>query len=283
MRILIAGGTGVLGRRVVPLLLAAGHDVTVLARNPQRAAAVLPPLATVVAADALDPGAVAAAVRGATPDLVMHQLTDLSGGSAAANARLRVDGTRNLVDAALAAGVERFVAQSIAWCYEPGAGPADEAVPLDAVSTNPARRVTVDAVVSLETETARLPRGVVLRNGLLYGPGTWYSPGGSFGEAARAGKLTADADVASFVHVDDAAAASVLAIDWPAGVVNVVDDEPAPGPAWAPVFCAAVGAPPPPAGSSERQPWARGAVNRWARELGWVPGYSSWRTGFSAG
>lgn len=197
MRIFVAGGTGVLGRRIVPRLLAAGHDVTVMARNPKHAAAILPPLVTVVAADALDPGSVAAAVRGAAPDLILHQLTDLAGGSGAANARLRVEGTRNLVDAALAAGVERFVAQSIAWCDEPGAGLADEAVPLDTVSTDPARRATVDAVLSLETETARLPRWVVLRNGLLYGPDTWYSPGGSFGEAARAGKLAADADVTS--------------------------------------------------------------------------------------
>jgi nucleoside-diphosphate-sugar epimerase len=120
---------------------------------------------TVVAADALDAGAVAAAVRGAAPDLVMHQLTDLSGGSGAANARLRVEGTRNLVDAALAADVERMVVQSIAWCYEPGSDPADETVPLDAMSIDPARRAAVDAVVSLETQTARVPHGLVMRNG----------------------------------------------------------------------------------------------------------------------
>jgi nucleoside-diphosphate-sugar epimerase len=159
MRILVAGGTGVLGRRIVPQLLAAGHQVTVMARSPRHAAAVLPRPVTVVAADALDPGAVAAAVRGAAPDLVMHQLTDLSGESGAANARLRVDGTRNLVDAALAVGVERLVVQSISWCYEPGGGPAEETVPLDAVSTDPARRATVDAVIGLETEAARVRTG----------------------------------------------------------------------------------------------------------------------------
>jgi nucleoside-diphosphate-sugar epimerase len=280
VRIFVAGGTGVLGRRIVPRLLGGGHEVTVMARSPQRAAAVLPPGLTVVTADALDRAAVAAVVAGTAPDLVMHQLTDLAAGTGAANARLRTEGTRNLVDAALAAGTQRFVTESIAWCYEPGPDPASESIPLDAVSTDPARRSAVDAVISMETGTARLPHWVVLRNGLLYGPGTWYAPEGAYGTAARSGQLTADADVTSFVHVDDAAAAAVMAVGWPSGAVNVVDDEPAPGTAWTPEFCTAVGAPPPRPDPAPRQPWARGAVNYRARTLGWMPGHRSWRTGF---
>jgi nucleoside-diphosphate-sugar epimerase len=282
VRVLVAGGTGVLGRRIVPLLMAGGHQVTVMARDKDRAATALPPGAAVVTADALNRDAVARAVAEASPELVMHQLTDLAGGTSAANARLRVKGTRHLIEAALAAGTRRFVTQSIAWCYEPGADPADETVPLDAVSTDPGRRSTVDAVVSMETDTARLPEWVVLRNGLLYGPDTWYSRDGALGAAARSGKLTADADVTSFVHVDDAAVAAAAAVGWPTGAVNVTDDEPAPGTDWAPVFCAAVSAAPPSPGSGQRQPWARGAVNRRARALGWEPRYPSWRTGFRA-
>src|ERR1700733_10501295 len=120
MRILIAGGTGVLGRRIVPLLLGAGHGVNVLARTPVRAAPLAARGARVLQVDALDRAAVIAAVAQDAPDVIMHQLTDLAAGSSAANARLRIDATRNLADGALAAGVERIIVQSIAWCYAPG-------------------------------------------------------------------------------------------------------------------------------------------------------------------
>ena len=107
----------------------------------------------------------------------MHQLTDLSDGSLAANAALRIHGTRNLVDAALAAGAHRIVAQSIAWAYEPGADPAGEHVGLD-VGAAPPRHTTISGIVALEAAARELPEWVVLRYGLLYGPGTSYAPDG---------------------------------------------------------------------------------------------------------
>jgi nucleoside-diphosphate-sugar epimerase len=137
-------------------------------------------------------------------------------------------------------------------------------------------------VISMEDSARRLGDAVLLRNGILYGPGTWYSPGGQVAAAARAGTLPADGDVTSFVHVDDAARAAVAALGWPAGTVNVVDDEPAAGSAWVPVFCAAVGAPVPSANPGRPHPWARGAVNGRARDLGWTPTFTSWRDGFAA-
>ncbi|EXG81951.1 NAD-dependent epimerase/dehydratase family protein [Cryptosporangium arvum] len=283
MRIFLAGGTGVLGRRIVPALLEGGHDVTVLARTPGAVVG-----AHAVRGDVLDAEATRLAVAEAAPDLVMHQLTDLAGGSGAANAALRVAGTRNLVDATRAAGVGRLIVQSIAWCYEPGATPASEDTPLDTgpapdgipAGTGPARRITVDAVAAMEATAREVTHAVVLRNGLFYGPGTWYWPDGSQAARARAGDLPATADVTSFVHVDDAAAAAVAALDWPPGAVNVVDDEPADGYRWTPVFCAAVGAPPPPRADAPRQGWARGATNAKARALGWSPRRTSWRDGF---
>jgi nucleoside-diphosphate-sugar epimerase len=130
-----------------------------------------------------------------------------------------------------------------------------------------------------------LSEWVVLRYGLLYGPGTWYAADGMMADRARAGELTADADVSSFVHVDDAAAAAVAALSWPTGAVNVCDDDPAAGYEWVPVFCASVGAPPPASDTAvavERHGWARGASNRHARrDLGWNPSRRSWRDGFS--
>lgn len=282
MRILIAGGTGVLGRRIVTRLLAAGQDVVVMTRSAERAGPLRSAGAEVVEGDALDAAATARAVSDAGPDLVMHQLTDLSAADPAANARLRVIGSRNLVEAALAAGVDRMVAQSIAWCYEPGDHPAEESVALDAAASSEPRRTTVQAVATLETEAARVPHHVILRNGMLYGPDTWYSPSGATAAAATAQTLPATGDVISFVHVDDAAAAACQAVDWASGTFNIVDDEPAAGHDWVPVFCRAVGAPPPLPGDDARQPWARGATNAAALGLGWDPRWRSWREGFEA-
>ncbi|MFC6882495.1 NAD-dependent epimerase/dehydratase family protein [Actinomadura yumaensis] len=273
MHVFLAGATGVLGRRIVPRLLADGHRVTALVRDDAGAAAVEAAGATPARADAFDAGALARAVAGAAPDAVMHQLTDLARGDSSANAHMRRTGTRNLVDAAKAAGVRRVVAQSIAWVYEPGPGPADEATPLD-LGAAPPRRTTVEGVAALETAVRELPEWVVLRYGLLYGPDTWYTPGGLMAAKAKAGELVAGGDVSSFVHVDDAADAAVRALGWPSGPVNVCDDEPLAAREWLPAFCRAVGAPPPPASDAPRDGAARGASNRYARErLGWTPAH----------
>ncbi|MCK2221248.1 NAD(P)-dependent oxidoreductase [Actinomadura sp. ATCC 31491] len=281
LRVFLAGGAGVLGRRVIPLLTAAGHTVVATTRSPRRTGLLRDLEAEPVRVDAHDAGALAAAVRAAAPDVVLHQLTDLAGGDLAANARLREQGTRNLVAAALAAGVRRIVAQSICWTYVPGDGPAAESVPLDLGATEP-RRTTVAGVAALEAAARELPEWVVLRYGMLYGPGTWFAPDGLRAAQAREGALRAGADVTSFVHVDDAATAAVTALGWPSGAVNVCDDEPAPAREWLPAFCRAVGAPPPPASDAPRDPAARGADNRHARrELGWRPAYPSWREGFA--
>jgi nucleoside-diphosphate-sugar epimerase len=283
MHVFLAGATGVLGRRIVPLLIAGGHRVTALTRTTDGGTALLAAGAVPALADVYDTEALTRAVRVAAPDVVMHQLTALGDGDLEANARIRVTGTRNLVDAALQAGVRRIVAQSIAWAYEPGDEPADETTPLDLSAPAPRRR-TVDGVSALETAVAELPEWVVLRYGLLYGPGTWYAPDERMADLARAGELKPDADVASFVHADDAAEAAVRALTWPTGAVNICDDEPAPAVDWVPRFCAAVGAPPPmPVGpTTVRHGWARGAANTYAREqLGWSPARVSWREGFA--
>jgi nucleoside-diphosphate-sugar epimerase len=266
MRILLAGSTGVIGRHLEPLLTDSGHEVIGLARS-----------GAPVAADVLDAGAVTAAVRDTRPDVIMHQLTSLSGGDLAANARLRRVGTRNLVDAARAFGVRRVIAQSIAWAYEPGAEPATEETPLDLDAPEP-RHTSVSGVAALESAVRELPSWVILRYGTLYGPGTWWSRDGLMAKRAPA----AGPDVSSLLHVADAAAAAVAALGWPSGEVNICDDDPAPASAWVPAFCAAAGARAPGPASGDRQGWARGANNRYAREkLGWAPRYPSWRDGFT--
>lgn len=283
MRIFLAGGTGVIGRRVVPGLIGAGHELVVLARDRQRAAAAAALGAEVVQGDALNAADMLGLVAAAEPELIMHQLTDLSERSSQANAQLRIDGTGNLVQAALAAGVGAIVLQSIAWVYAPGSGPAAEDVALDLDAEDPARRLTVGAVAQMEASAAALERCVILRNGLFYGPGTWYAPGAAMADAAHAGTLRLGPDVTSFVHVDDAAAAAVQAVNWPAGIYNVVDDEPAAADDWVPAFCAAAGAPAPSQAETEAHGWARGARNARGRERGWAPAYPSWRVGFATG
>jgi nucleoside-diphosphate-sugar epimerase len=268
MRILLAGSTGVLGRRLEPLLTATGHEVIGLARNGP------------VAVDVLDREAVAAAVRDARPDVIMHQLTSLSSRDFAANSRLRRIGTRNLVDAAQASGVRRIIAQSIAWAYEPGPEPATERTPLDLDAPEP-RHTTVGGIATLDSAVREAPEWVVLRYGTLYGPTTWLTRGGLMAQLAGAGKVPADADVSSLLHIDDAVAAAVAALDWPSGAVNICDDEPAPASEWVPAFCVAAGVPAPSPTEGERHGWARGASNRYARRhLGWSPLHPSWRAGF---
>lgn len=195
MRILVAGATGAIGRVLVPMLTEAGHSVVGISRT--------------LGVDIFDRPAVLRAVAESAPDVVMHQLTALSERSLSDNARIRVEGTRNLVDAALAVGVRRMVAQSIAFAYAPGDSVADESTPLDPTTEEP-RATTVSGVRALESAVAELPEYVILRYGLFYGPGTWHeAPGGA----------------GSFVHVRDAAAAAVQALTWPNGVVNIVEDQ----------------------------------------------------------
>ena len=308
MRIFLAGATGVIGRRLVPLLVGQGHVVTGLVRRDIDADWLRGLGAEAVVGDVFDRDGVLRAVRSAAPDVVMHQLTDLKGGNFGANSEMRQTGTRHLVDAALAAGVRRVVAQSIAWAYEAGDVRAREDVPLD-LGARGSRLRTVQGVAALETAVREAPEWVVLRYGLLYGPGTWYARDGLMAERAARGELAADADVSSFVHVDDAAGAAADALEWPAGAVNLCDDVPAAGREWVPVFCRAVGAPdpavapsraaaadpavapadpavaadPPVALAAERHGWARGASNEYARKgLNWTPAYPSWREGFAA-
>ncbi|RFU42530.1 NAD(P)-dependent oxidoreductase [Actinomadura logoneensis] len=274
MKILVAGATGVVGRRLVPLLVQSGHEVVGTTRSPERAQSVADQQATPAVVDVLDAEALNRTLAEHSPDVVIHQLTDLSAEDFEANSRLRIAGTRNLVDAARAAGVERMIAQSIAWIYQPGAEPATEDDELD--STLPPHQ----AVAALEEMVGEMPHGVVLRYGAFYGPGTWYAPGGAIAERVHAGALSLTPAWTCFVHVDDAASAAVAALDWPAGPVNVVDDEPARAAEWLPVYSAALGAPPPPT-ARHAAALGRPVSNARARELGWKPRLESWRDGFA--
>jgi nucleoside-diphosphate-sugar epimerase len=307
MKVLVAGAGGAIGRQLVPRLVEAGHTVTALTRTPQRQSLLEEMGAEPVVADALDPDAVARAVAEADPEVIAHELTSLPGPfdtrhfdrTFAATNRLRTEATDHLLAAGRAVGVKRFVAQSFAgW---PSARSGDwvkaEDEPFDP-NPVPAMRETFDAIRYLENAVldASWTEGIVLRYGGFYGPGTSLGTNGE-GESAeqiRARRFPVVGDgsgVWSFVHVEDAADATVAAIErGRRGVYNVVDDEPAPVREWLPAMARAMGAKPPRhvplwlgrllAGEAGAvmMTEVRGASNAKAkRELGWQPRHPSWR------
>ncbi len=279
MKIFLAGAGGAIGRPLGSRLVSAGHDVAGTTRRPERADELRSLGVRPVLVDVFDADELAAALKREAPDVVVHQLTDLANADSAANAHMRVTGTRNLVDAARSAGVEAMLAQSISWVYAPGSAAAVESDPLD-FEAAPPRAKTVSGVVALEDAVGEMERGVVLRYGTLYGPRTWYAADGSVAQQVRDGALRASGDLTCFVHVEDAVSAAVQALDWPAGPVNVVDDEPARRLDWVPAFAAAVGAPRPLL-DEQGAGGARAVSNELARSRGWAPRFASWRQGFA--
>lgn len=280
MRIFVAGGSGAVGRQLLPRLLQVGHEVVAITRSERNAHVMKSMGANVLLADVFDREAIIAAMAEVRPDAVIHQLTSLSDMNFSENSRIRKEGTRNLVEAAQAAGVTRIIAQSISWVYEPGDGPATENIPLDLNAPEPRIRM-VDAVATLEQTVTALPEYVILRYGMFYGPGTWYECTGHIAERVLRKEMPATDGISSFIHVEDAANAAVQALGWPSGPVNIVDDEPASAVQWLPVYARALGASEPDyIPSMERG--ERGASNAKARlEYGWEPIFPTWRSGFS--
>ena len=280
MKIFLAGASGVVGRPLIGMLTANGHEVVGTTRDPGKAEMLRSLGATPVIVNALDREALIAAVRDARPDAIIHQLTDLARFDFAGTNRVRAEGTRNLVDAAKAAGVRRMVTQSFGPAYAPGEGLATEETPLY-LDAPEEWRGTVGALATMEGTVAELPEGVILRYGLFYGPGTSLDRDGFHADLVRKGQFPANENVTSFVHIEDAARAAMLALEWPAGVYNIADDDPAPVRAWLPTYAAEVGGVPPKQVDGKDALMSRGFSNGKARrERGWTPLHPSWRAGF---
>jgi nucleoside-diphosphate-sugar epimerase len=310
MRVFVAGATGAIGKQLVPRLVEAGHEVHGMTRSESKQAMLYELGAVPVVADALDPDQVAEAVGRARPEVIVHQLTAIGAVDMrhfdrdfALTNRLRTEGTDHLLSAGQAVGVRRFVAQGVGGygAYARTGGPVKtEQDPLD---PTPARemRETLAAIRHLEEAVlgARWTEGIVLRYGVFYGPGTSLEPGAEQFELVRRRKFPLVGDgggVWSFIHVADAAEATVAAVERGSrGVYNVVDDDPAPVAKWLPALAQELGAKKP-----MRVPRfigrlfageagvvmvtdVRGASNAKAkRELGWRPAHPSWHDGFSA-
>ena len=309
MKVFVAGAGGAMGHQLVPRLVAAGHQVVGMTRSPGKRETVMALGAEPVVADALNPDQLTEAVWAAAPDVIVHELTAIAtldmrhfDRSFAQTNRLRSEGTDNLLAAGRVVGVQRFVAQSFTgWPYARTGGPVKTEE--DALDPAPATemRESLTAIRHLEDAVtgADWTEGIVLRYGGFYGPGTSLAPGGEQYEMVRKRKypvVGSGAGVWSFVHIEDAADATVLAVEQGSrGIYNIVDDEPAPVSDWLPALATTLGAP---------KPWRvprfigrlaageagvvmmteiRGASNAKAkRTLGWQPGHPSWREGFAA-
>lgn len=317
MRIFLAGATGALGMRLLPRLIAAGHQVTATTRTAAKVDALRALGATPALVDALDRQAVLRAVREARPEVVVHQLTALAHVRNLKNFdreftqtnRLRTEAVQHLLDGAREVGARRFVAQSYTgWpSGREGGRVKTERDPLD---THPLKTMTktLDAIRWLESTMTGLSsnnggglEGIALRYGSFYGPGTSTAIDGEIVTLVRKRQMPVVGDGAgvwSFIHIDDAAEATQLAIEGRggAGLFNIVDDEPAEVAVWLPELARAVGAPPPrriPAWVAKlmigealvmMMTKVRGSSNALAkRALGWQPKFASWRDGFHRG
>jgi 2-alkyl-3-oxoalkanoate reductase len=312
MRIFLAGATGAVGQRLVPQLLQDGHEVVAMTRTAAKADGLRAAGALPVVADALDRDAVMGAVLGAEPEVIVHQMTALTGATDfkhfdrvfATTNRLRTEGTRHLLDAARAAGTRQLIAQSFTgWPFAREGGPVkDEDAPLDPEPPR-AQRESLAAIRELETLVGDADgvEGVVLRYGGFYGPGTSLGVDGEMTEMVRKRRLpvVGSGDGRwSFTHIDDAAGGvlATLAPGGPTGTFAIVDDEPARTADWLPALASALGAPTPrhvpawlgrlAAGDAAvtMMTASRGASNERARRvLGWIPRWPTWREGFQRG
>ena len=303
MRVFVAGATGVVGQQLVPILTAAGHEVTGTTRSPAKAAALQAAGATPVIVDGLDRLAVLDAVKATQPEVIVHQMTALASMRSfrgfdkqfAVTNELRTQGTDYLLEAARQAGTRRFIAQSYVGWTNPrsGRGVTTEEDPLDP-DPLPSTRQSLAAIRHVEQAVpAAVPEGLVLRYGPLYGHGA----SDVMLNAVRKRQMPVvggGTGIWSFCEVSDAAAATAAAVTRGApGIYNVVDDDPAPAHEWLPYLAECLGVKPP----MHAPAWlgrllagqmavmlmteARGAANAKAkRELGWAPRYASWREGF---
>lgn len=304
MNIFIAGGTGAIGRQLVPKLVQDGHHVVAMTRSPEGAARLDAMGATPVIGDVFDKVRLGELVERAAPEIVIHQLTAFGATDRdplAETIRIREVGTHNLVDAAKKSTARRFIAQSISFiCTPVDDGLTDEDTPLY-LDAPPAIRPLAQAVAELEDETIHRSgmEGIVLRYGWFYGPGTNYDPADAIPRAIKKGRMPivgAGDGTYSFVHVHDAAVATMKALArGEPGIYNIVDNAPAKLSTWLPVVARLLDAPAP---THMDEALARaklgdmlvyvfneqsGASNLKARKvLGWEPTIPSWEVGFKS-
>lgn len=264
MKIFVAGATGAIGRPLIAQLLAKGHDVVALSRSPEKARTLAQQGVEPAIADVFDADAVKTAVIRAHSEVVIEQLTSLPktytsesmSAAAALNTRIRLEGGANVLAAAQAAGVRRYLRQSIAFWAVPGTGLADEETPL-AYDGSPKAAADARTVIEIERRLLETPKleGIALRYGFFYGPGTWFAPDGDVAQQVRQQEFPIVGNgegVWSWLHIEDAAVATVAAVEQGnPGIYLITDDRPLEVRVWLSAYAQWLNAPPPPQVSVE--------------------------------
>jgi nucleoside-diphosphate-sugar epimerase len=269
MNVFVAGASGAIGRPLIAQLIRQGHTVTGMTRSEAGARAVADLGAAVARVSAFDAPALEKTLRESRAEVVIDELTSLPKSpadmaeAAPGDRKLRLEGGGNLYRAARACGVRGYIQQSSGFFLRPGHGLADESEGL-AVDASPGVAQSARTYAELEARVLNVGEmeGTALRYGFFYGPRTWYDPHGASADQVRKREIPvigAGAGVWSWVHIEDAATATVAALTAPPGVYHVVDDDPSAVAVWLPAFARAVGAPPPPRVTEEQARSAAGA------------------------
>lgn len=276
-KIFVTGATGLIGTKLTKRLIEEGYEVAGLTTSEKGKEKLDNAGVKAYIGNILEYDTIEKSIGDFKQDIIMNEITDLKQVDMSANTKVRIEGTRNLVEAAIKHDVPHIQSQSIAFVYEAGDTLATEETSLDYDASGD-RKITVDGVEGLEKESARLNKHVILRYGLLYGPGTWYGKDGMIYNQFINGEVTMTDGVQSFIHIDDAVETAIQALNFESGIYNVADDEPVKGDDWAKWYSNELNVTPT-LNIEPAAPFERGVTNKKFKDQGGKLIYSTWKDG----
>lgn len=276
-KIFVTGATGLIGTKLTKRLIEEGYEVAGLTTSEKGKEKLDNAGVKAYIGNILEYDTIEKSIGDFKPDIIMNEITDLKQVDMSANTKVRIEGTRNLVEAAIKHDVSHIQSQSIAFVYEAGDTLATEETSLDYDASGD-RKITVDGVEGLEKESARLNKHVILRYGLLYGPGTWYGKDGMIYNQFINGEVTMTDGVQSFIHIDDAVETAIQALNFESGIYNVADDEPVKGDDWAKWYANELNVTPT-LNIEPAAPFERGVTNKKFKDQGGKLIYTTWKDG----
>lgn len=276
-KIFVTGATGLIGTKLTKRLIEEGYEVAGLTTSEKGKEKLDNAGVKAYIGNILEYDTIEKSIGDFKPDIIMNEITDLKQVDMSANTKVRIEGTRNLVEAAIKHDVPHIQSQSIAFVYESGDTLATEETSLDYDASGD-RKITVDGVEGLEKESARLSKHVILRYGLLYGPGTWYGKDGMIYNQFINGEVTMTDGVQSFIHIDDAVETAIQALNFESGIYNVADDEPVKGDDWAKWYANELNVTPT-LNIEPAAPFERGVTNKKFKDQGGKLIYTTWKDG----